>query len=129
MMVSGIVALCLHIEAFNFPLLVEVGGPLCKIFVDDHVSELIQSQIWHFVLITIEPVHHVWSHDVVECPIVGCREVLHTLTNHVSIKLLEETNKSDVSWWDETFQFSIINIPERLILCWIQPCVIAVESK
>lgn len=124
-----IISLCLHEKFFNFILLVEIRGPFSQILVNDHVSKLVKRQIWDLMLVAIEPVNHLGRHDVVERPVVGGREVLNTLTNHVPIEFLKQANKRKVLRRNSALQFAIVHVSETLVLCWVEPSVVAVESE
>jgi len=71
-MESAIVTLGLHIQSFDLPFFVKEWTPLRYVFVDKHISELIKSKIWNFVFVSLEPIDHIGSHDVIVGSIMRC---------------------------------------------------------
>jgi hypothetical protein len=128
-MEGSVVALSLHVQSLNLPLLVEVWPPLGYVLVDQHVSEFIQSQIRNLMLVPSEPIYHPWSHDVVVGSIVSSRNILDSLTNHVAVKLPKKADQSQVIRWDSSLENAIITIPETSVGSRVEPGVVPIECE
>ena len=89
LVIGIVVPLSLHVQTFNFPFCIPLTLPTCGVFVDEHVSEFIESKIWNSVLVSREPVDHLWACYVVESSVVGSCQELQSLPNHVAVEFHE----------------------------------------
>ena len=112
-----VVALCLHIQTLYLVLVVEAQGwyPTTYGLVVQVHAELVKSGVFDSMVVAIEPMEHVRCCDVVESRVVGCCGKLHTLSNHVAIKLHQEPSQRKIFWWDETFELWVVHVPETVV--------------
>jgi hypothetical protein len=65
------VSLCFHVPTFNLPFSHVVRHPLSQIVVNQHVSEVVQSQIAYFAVVSFREIDHIWLANVVELFLMG----------------------------------------------------------